>query len=476
MIKKMNSIKFKLVIILALTLGIFMGFMPFVSTAISHAQAVNAEYFRLTSHHCKNSLRAAQLNFAATSEALSVSSGGVGLTHDDGPYSEHNVYTGDGEQVFLAGGIVVTADGRPVRIADTSRNSRSGSLVLVWDYLYEGAYNGNDQILQAMFNSQRDRMELGMGSLASRAITLTDELYMVNYSHPVQGIIPLWVYMRNQREGGVIFGSIVRRVYDMNGHALDYTRIEGLTQPRPLWQSLLIPFVAIIEVIRVGQHIHWRRGLETMTRYNLIKVARATRFHPLPAILDIAVTGMLIMTSEGDEIRVNPRTYQLLDRAGSPILCADTWLPLVFYNSNVVTSANVIRPVNNAMLFNTISASQLLFMEIDHFIGYFSTPRFGYLNFAMVNIGPFDAPIWRLPNGDDVPATMVPQHDSRIYGARSGFFRRLFGGGPGNEPSCVQNIGAALATVFIVFVIIVGVVFLVRLIVYLFKKKNKNQS
>jgi len=354
-------------------------------------------------------IEAVRTNFMASATAL------TSITGIDGSTDEF-LYTSDGDRIYSAAGFMVTANGDPVHIDDLEASDRSGSLVLYWDDEEGGAYDSADRLMRIYFNSFFNRNELMSGMLRSGSINLSNNLAVVTYHRPGQKAMEIFVTHETVREGGIHIGNLhlfytpVTRFADMNGRRINSDHIVGFHQRRPMWH----PMTALLTGLTFGAWLLYDQGsyflffrlLEYVTLSDLRREIRLARFHAWPRILNIA-TGDFIVTADGlDEVRVNPRTYQVVDFYGLPIVHADTRLPMVLYDGRVVSAFKQLMHLQGDVLMHTLTVNNMLMAGTDFYMASMSVGYFPNLVFPVLNVGTYEEPVWVFPDGRDASPYM----------------------------------------------------------------------
>lgn len=444
-IKMQNKIMVIAIASLLLFIIIFAPFMVWVSNT---AQSHNEQYVYFNQQRCVASLRA---RIQAQSEALTAEYDiyvPAIAPFSSGAYETRQgyLYTSDGHRGFSMAGLIVTADGDLVTIADNNRNSTDGSLSLYWNEETEEVLDGADRHLAIFLNSRLNRNELRLGGFYTRAIELFSTVYLVNYREPNGRYREIFVTIRTHNAAWwQVFQNTRHTVYDMNGRELRYERI-GLPQPAPWWSS---KWTTIRQNHRIRNVIDmW----EDFLLGDLLQTIRLSTRHPWPQIMD---AGRAVVTPVGEAIRVNPRTWQVTDFFGFPIINERTALPLIFADGNIIATNGQVQRIENAMLLDVMTVQDLLDRGVPFHQDFIYMQPFGYLDVPVRNWGTYYDPDWRLLNGELAAGITVGIADSRSRYS-GGFWdglRDLFGG-DGGVVDIMRFIGIILGLILMLAVVV----------------------
>ncbi|MCL2861204.1 MAG: hypothetical protein FWE22_02210 [Firmicutes bacterium] len=334
------------------------------------------------------------------------------------------VYTGDGNRLFTLGdtGIVVAQDNRgDVYIAtiDNQRaDSTNGSLVLYFNSEEEDFIDGANRSLAIYLNSRLGRHELRSGGTYTRSISIQTNIYLVTFRPGTVYERLIFVSREMYRTGSGIFGQTRFRFYDMNGRVIDYNLIGAVQPPRGMTRLAGGLLGAYSGVGNIRAANFWNMMNHYGTLGDLLEeISLATR-HPWPTILDNS-TGFNVVTMDGREIRVNPRTMQLTDFFGFALFNERTGRPIIFHNNDIVSIEGrvgdfriVPQPIEHSVLLESLTVQNLLFTGF-HFHMHMIVTPFGEFDVPTWNAGSYDDEDWRFMNGESTEGVTIDHRDSR---------------------------------------------------------------
>jgi len=380
---------------------------------------------------------------------------------------EGAVYTGDGNRLFLLkdANLVIASNGDIITVDDTNTNSQDGSLAIYYNEQSQEFIDGANRNLAIFLNSRLGRNELRSGGRYTRTIRLDTTIYLVSYRMPNGRYNEIFVSIVRYRTGWWIFQNNRFRVYDMNGRVLDYSRI-GFPQPAEWWRLTWTHF-------RQAQKI--RNMFDTMQEFTLGELLHQISFatiHPWSQIIEPA-TGFTVVTEDGRDIRVNPRTMQLTDAFGFALFNERNGLPIVFHGNDIITTNRQQQRIENAVLLEAMTVQDLLQRGVDFHMHIVPTP-FGNFDVPVVNLGSFYNEDWRLLNGDSTDGVTIEHRDSQNLYTWTSFLEGMRNLG-NRVGGCM---GGLMRPVLVIGAIILGfiAVSLVMRLFSLFPSKQKNGS
>jgi len=461
--QKITRLKIKLALILSLLIAFIIAFAPFISITSASAVESQAQYQYFNSRmRCMETFRARMLEQA---EELTVQYKVPVPT--SAPYAdsfnydvrEGSVYTGDGNRLFILqeANLVIASNGDIITIDDTNASSQNGSLAIYYNEQSQEFIDGANRNLAIFLNSRLDRNELRSGGRYTRTIRLDTTIYLVNYRLPNGRYNEIFVSITPYRTGWWIFANNRFRVYDMNGRVLDYNRI-GFPQPAPWWHPAWL---------HIRQFNRVRNMFDTMERFVLGDLLHFATIHPWSQILE-PLTGYTVITEDGRDIRVNPRTMQLTDFFGFALFNERNGLPILFHGNDIITTDGEQQRIENAVLLEAMTVQDLLHRGVDFHMHIVPTP-FGNFDVPVVNLGSFYNEDWRLMNGDSTEGVTIEHRDSQNLNTWQSFWEGLsnFGGRAGGILRTFLIIGGVIAGLVVMFAV-------VWVFKYFFPSKQKN--
>jgi hypothetical protein len=130
-------------------------------------------------------------------------------------------------------------------------------------------------------------------------------------------------------------------------------------------------------------------------------------YHPWPRLICDA-TGHFVITEDGREVRVNPRTMQLTDFRGFALFNGTSGRPIVFFNDDIITVTRTgilaQQKVENAVLLDSYTTNDLLQDGTPFYMGVipvrFSPTDVRHYDVPMLNLGTPEEPDFRFMNGE----------------------------------------------------------------------------
>ena len=348
---------------------------------------------------------------------------------------EGHVYTGAGQRIFLLESTrtLVTYENGTfgiVTVDDQNIANRNGSSVIHRNEQSQEFINGANRRLEAWLRSVGggERQHFLMdGHLFTRSFDLNPTIHKVNYNLGNGRSETIYVSITAYRTGWWIFGQSRLRAYDMNNQMIDYRNI-GLPQAPPGWH-MLIPGFNIFSVVGYMRAVSMFEIIETTNLRDLMQEIRHATIHPWERLI-CQETGLHVMTEDGWEIRVNPRTNQLTDFFGLALFNQVNGRPIVFHENDIITTNKRQQRVENGVLRDSVSIQGLLQLGVEFHMAVIPT-LFGDFNVPVRNHGTVQNPDWRFLNGDRTDGEIIPMRDSQVLNTYQGFWeglRNFFGG------------------------------------------------
>ena len=479
--KKTKQLKIKIAVALCMFLAFMFAFTPFMQYTSAAANQMQEQVYYLNNRQsCMETIIEQFDNNATaltTTQTVYLNNPAPfrGRLYDE---EEVNIYSSDGVRQFALtdSGMMVGRRGNSIYVttydSDTTAN-REGSFTLSHVYETDEFLDGADRKLAIFLNSRLERHELRRGGTYTRAIRLTDKIHLVSYHtgnycdnyNPILNQIFISKYY--YRTGWGIFHTNRVRIYDMNGRVVCDSRLR-LPMPRtwwlPRWSRRLVDDLTV-NVIEI---------LDSFTLGDLMTLL-ATARHPWPQIID-PNTGHTLITEDGRDIRVHPRTWQLTDFWGFGLFNSINGLPIVFnmYTMDIVTTNLAQQRIENGVLLEAMTVQQMLNAGTPFHMHIVPTP-FGDFDVPVFNNGTAQEPDWRLMNGESTDGVTMRHEDSAVLNTHSpglsGWLGGLFGG-----DSIFSRIFRVVAIVFGILFGLIIVAFIAKVVIMvisLFKKSNK---
>jgi len=449
-LNKTKQLKIKLALVFLLFIACVISLLPFISITSTSAMQTQAMYqFFSNRHRCMETFKVQMLEQA---EALIVEYK-VPLTDclDGRLYDvrEGSVYTGDGNRLFLLqeANLVIAQNGDIITIDDTNVSSQNGSLAIYYNEHTQEFLDGANRNLAIFLNSRLDRNELRSGGRYTRTIRLDTTIYLVSYRMPNGRYNEIFVSIQPYRTGWWIFGNNRFRIYDMNGRVLDYNRI-GFPQPAEWWKPKWTHFRQFNRIRNMFE------TMETFVLGDLLHQISFATIHPWPQIIE-PTTGFTVITEDGRDIRVNPRTRQLTDFFGFALFNERNGLPILFHGNDIITTNREQQRIGNAVLLEAMTVQDLLHRGIDFHMHIVPTP-FGNFDVPVVNLGSFYNEDWRLMNGDSTDGITIEHRDSQNLNTWQSFWEGLsnFGGRLGGIFRPLLIIGGVILGLVVMFAVV----------------------
>ncbi|MCL2177074.1 MAG: hypothetical protein FWB72_03920 [Firmicutes bacterium] len=367
----------------------------------------------------------------------------------DNPYEtiRSGVYGEGGRRLFVLRetGMVITEDGVPFE-------NPVDSTVVEFDSETESFIDGANRSLAIVLDSRLERHYLRAGGRYVRPIRLDDSVVLITLNAR-GGQRRIYAFYTRYDRGwlaGVLSGHRHGyRFYDMNRRHIHNDYIAEFVSPS-WWR------INVLTVITGNHKIPLVRILERTTLANLlVRISHAT-VHPWDR-LKCGLTGFDVITEDGRDIFVNPRTRQLTDFAGWALFNENTGLPIVWYNYDIITTDRRPQRIENGVLRESITVWGLLESRVDFYIGSIST-TFGQFDVPKfrVNTDP-NNPDWQLINGDcanDIVDDSRPSEvlDGESFATWLGRQTNRVGGSANNFFSGLSNIISVAGFVLVIFV------------------------
>lgn len=336
--------------------------------------------------------------------------------------------------------------------------------------------NGANRSLAIYLDSALDRAYLRDGGKFTMAINLTNEVFTVNlntsngpmiiYAFRQRVVLPWWASTLNPTN----WGREVYEYYDMHGKQIDRQYL-GELRHASWWRTTLFwltfPLTAYPTLFSNGFLFRVIEATSIGTLGELYSVLTNATWHPWPTIKNEA--GEDIITMDGELIRVNPHTKQLVTNLNWPIFNARSGLPIVFWNDDIVTTDFRQQDVEGVVLTNAMTVQSLLETGTDF-----------YMNTITTAFGKFSVPTfltesnnqWNLMNGesakgvidDGAIATDVPGDESSLKDFINNLFSdagKAFGGIFGGATKVVTTI-----ITIVLWVLIGGLALIIIILFY----------
>ncbi|MCL2176665.1 MAG: hypothetical protein FWB72_01745 [Firmicutes bacterium] len=399
----------------------------------------------------------------------------------DNPYDivERHVYGPCGRPARFQRetGIVTNADGVPLMNPGNPHITGETTIITYCKYT-QSFIDGANRSLALFLDSRLDRHYLHKNGTRVREIRLDSAVFLINFNGR-DGQRLIYTFRERYDRGwlnGVFGDRHGYRFFDMNGRRI-YERYIAEFQ-RPAWWRVAIGFAFPpyrLGMGLTGNHlvafveIHERTTLGALTTL----ISHAT-IHPWDR-LRCFNTNEFLLTEDGREVLVNPRTNQVSDFFGFALFNSVNALPIVYHNNDIITTnleqqrveRRVVDGVARSILVDAFTVWGLLESGTSFYMATVPT-HFGYFDVPVLrnNANPHD-PDWRLMNGecaDGVIKDMRPSEvdDGESFGTwlgrnvnntRSGL-GRVFWGSDGSSGlfGGLANVIAVAGFVLVIFV------------------------
>ena len=376
--------------------------------------------------------------------------------YQEGPYDRvyAPIHDGQGNRLFSLRetGMVVTGDGLPVMDPDTSS-------IIVHDNESQEFVNGANRALSIFLDSRLDRLYLRSGGRYTTAINMDRDVFLINVNTQAGPMLIYAFRNRVQRSGWQNlnpgnWGRPEYRFYDMNGRVIDNQHIAELERAN-WWRiglTFLNPLFMLATATTNGWHVPVVEILDRATLRELATTIQHATYHPWPGLQD--ELGRPVVTEDGREIRINPRTNQLTDFGGWAIFNRTSGLPVVFHDSDIITTSFQQQTVESGVLRDVITVQQMLENSMDFHMHIILTP-FGSFDVPVFNHGTASSPDFRLTNGQSTDGITINHQPSEVLDGRS-FSDWL------RDARDRANQGIQIATIILVFLVAAIVIWFFR--------------
>jgi hypothetical protein len=389
------------------------------------------------------------------------------ITGDTGETVFAPVYTESGQNGKRLGfiretGMVVTEDGEPVA------NPEDGSVVL-YDEENQTYIDAANRTLGIYLDSRLDKHYLKAGGNFLSSIDMDREVVLISLYTTGDETTTIYAFREPiklnfwEKLGNFVTFNWNEpdryRFLDMNNQEIDESRLISFKDTMMwtfsvLWASQSIfaerPIFPVVEI------------LERTTLRELYTVMESATVHPWDTMKSIE-TGETVVTSDGKEVYINPRTNQLVDFYGWALFNEKNGLPILFYENEIITTNDALQAVNGNVLVDSMTVWNML-----------NSGTAFYMVVIPTKYGSFDAPAFKRtddPNVNDfylmdgkTLATDAGALDHRLSTVQDGetlgeWWARITSGGSGGF-----DLLGTLKTIGIIILCIIGLIIALKVI------------